>query len=109
MDAAMWRTGIGASISQTFASLAANADEAGEPPSDYLLHASSLLRAIVDTSPFATMAFDRRRRLVLWNPAAERIFGWTEREVIGKPFPSQAIPKEDRPSSSARIARTLGG
>ena len=28
--------------------------------------------------------FDREFRVVYWNPAAERIFGWTTEEVTGK-------------------------
>lgn len=74
-----------------------------------LLLATELLRAIVDMSPFATMAFDREQRLVLWNPAATRTFGWEADEVLGKPFPREAIPPRERASSRRRIARTLAG
>jgi PAS domain S-box-containing protein len=71
--------------------------------------AKELLRAIVDTSPFATMAFDAEGRLVLWSAAAARSFGWEADEVLGQPFPPEAIPPEERASSSRRIARTLAG
>ena len=70
---------------------------------------SELVRAIVDSSPFATMAFDTERRLLFWNPSAERVFGWRADEVIGRPFPREAVPDEDLESSDARVVRTLGG
>ena len=70
---------------------------------------AELLRAIVDASPFATMAFDRDRRVIFWSAAAERIFGWRADEMLGQPFPMEAIPPEDRVSSAERISRTLKG
>ncbi|MDP9326031.1 MAG: PAS domain-containing protein, partial [Candidatus Dormibacteraeota bacterium] len=40
-----------------------------------LAHASDLIRAIVDTSPVATVAFDRDGNITFWSAAAERVFG----------------------------------
>jgi PAS domain S-box-containing protein len=37
-------------------------------------------------SPLAAMEFDRKGRIIGWNPAAERIFGWTASELKGKRF-----------------------
>ena len=73
------------------------------------LIATELVRAIVDSSPFATMAFDAERRLLLWNPSAERVFGWTAAEVVGRPFPPEALPDEDLIDVDALIRRTLSG
>src|SRR6266516_4073074 len=67
--------------------------------------AAELLRAVVDASPFATMAFDRDRKVIFWSVAAERIFGWRADEMLGRPFPVEAIPPEDRASSAERIRR----
>ena len=55
------------------------------------------------------MAFDEQGRIIFWSPAAERTFGWQADEVMGKPFPSEAIPEEDTHSSRERIQRTLAG
>jgi PAS domain S-box-containing protein len=55
--------------------------------------ANQLLEAIIDASPLAIIALDRGVNLTLWNPAAERMFGWKKEEVIGKPYP---IVSEDR-------------
>lgn len=70
---------------------------------------SELLRAIVDNTPVATMAFDREHRLTFWNPAAERLLGWSPHEVLGKPFPGGAIPGEDRSPVPEGVERALAG
>jgi len=57
----------------------------------------------------ATQAFDRRRNVIVWNPASERTFGWTADEVVGRPLPAKMIPAADREASRERIERTLAG
>ncbi|HEX6007976.1 MAG TPA: PAS domain S-box protein [Burkholderiales bacterium] len=42
-------------------------------------------RSIVDSSLAAIVAVDRDRRILEFNPAAERAFGYTREEVIGRP------------------------
>ena len=79
------------------------------PLPDDWAHSTDLLRAILDTSPFAAMAFDGDGKVIFWSPAAERTFGWLAEEVVGKPFPSAAIPHEDVHSSRERIQRTMAG
>jgi PAS domain S-box-containing protein len=38
-------------------------------------------------SPMPIIAVDTERRVTMWNPAAQAVFGWSEEEVIGKPNP----------------------
>jgi two-component system, cell cycle sensor histidine kinase and response regulator CckA len=38
-------------------------------------------------SPIPIIAVDTQRRVTLWNPAAQAVFGWSEPEVIGKVNP----------------------
>ncbi len=45
------------------------------------------LQTIIQASPLAIMTFDRKGNIGLWSPAAERIFGWSEQEVVGHPAP----------------------
>ena len=40
--------------------------------------------AVVESSPLAVVASDEEQRLVLWSPAAERLFGWKSDEVLGR-------------------------
>jgi PAS domain S-box-containing protein len=43
-----------------------------------------LLQALIDSSPLAIVEFGLDRRIRLWNPAAERIFGWSSEEMLGR-------------------------
>jgi PAS domain S-box-containing protein len=61
--------------------------------SDDLLHETGQhLEALVDASPLAIMVVNDKAQVQLWNPAAERIFGWLSAEVIGRQMP--IIPAE---------------
>ena len=42
-----------------------------------------LLRAVIQAAPVAIIARDLNRVISMWNPAAERMFGWKESEVVG--------------------------
>jgi len=41
------------------------------------------LTDLIEAAPMAIMAVDSEGNLTNWNPAAERIFGWTRDEVLG--------------------------
>ncbi len=61
--------------------------------SDDLLHETGQhLEALVEASPLAIMVVNDQAQVQLWNPAAERIFGWLSAEVIGRQMP--IIPAE---------------
>ncbi len=46
------------------------------------------LRGIINASPLAIISFDPQGNVKTWNPASERIFGWTEDEVLGQFLPT---------------------
>ncbi|MFN8652894.1 MAG: CHASE3 domain-containing protein [Gemmatimonadales bacterium] len=48
------------------------------------------LRAIVAAVPLALVTIDRESTVTFWSPGAERLFGWTADEVLGKPAPNVA-------------------
>lgn len=45
-----------------------------------------MLRATVTESPIALTVVDADGVALLWNPAAERLFGWSAEEVVGHPL-----------------------
>ncbi len=49
-------------------------------------------RALYEASPFAIAALDLESRVIAWNSTSERLFGFSEAEVLGKPLPT--IPPE---------------
>jgi PAS domain S-box-containing protein len=51
------------------------------------------LEAYVDASPAATTLFDLDGTVRGWNPAAERMFGWSAAEVVGRFLPA-ALPEQ---------------
>jgi PAS domain S-box-containing protein len=68
---------------------------------------SELLQAMFDESPFAVVALDPARRVLLWSRAAERIFGYGAAEVIGRPYP--LVPAEGQAEFDGIIARVTSG
>ncbi len=48
-----------------------------------LSESNQKLRSIVEASPLAIIARDLQGVITHWNPAAEKIFGWTAGEMIG--------------------------
>lgn len=45
------------------------------------------LWSLVHGSPLAIFAVDGEATVLVWNPAAERLFGWDEQEVLGRANP----------------------
>lgn len=56
------------------------------------------LKMLIDSSPVGILVIDKEMRLTLWNPACERIFGWSESEALGRfpPFISHDRIEESR-------------
>lgn len=51
------------------------------------------LSVIFDSSPLGIVAADKEGKIVTWNPAAERIFGWSKEEIHGQSL-SALVPPE---------------
>ncbi|MCW5602953.1 MAG: PAS domain S-box protein [Burkholderiales bacterium] len=54
---------------------------------DELRQASRKLEALITASPLAIVVQDVEGRVEKWNSAAERMFGWSEAEVLGRTPP----------------------
>jgi PAS domain S-box-containing protein len=70
---------------------------------------SQVLAAIVRSSPVPTQVIDAGGKVILWNPASERVFGWKAGETVGAPLPARMTPKEERRGSADRMRRVLAG
>jgi PAS domain S-box-containing protein len=64
-------------------------------------------RAIIECAADAIIALAPDRTVLVWNPAAERLFGWTATEVVGLEPP--IIPAELRAEHNAVLERAVGG
>jgi PAS domain S-box-containing protein len=62
-------------------------------------------RAVVQTALDAIVAMDANGRIVDFNPAAERMFGYTRDAVVGREMADTIIPPDLRPSHRAGLAR----
>jgi two-component system sensor histidine kinase/response regulator len=72
-----------------------------------LRQTSETLRAVIQATPLATWAIDLDGKVKFWNPAAERIFGWTEQEVLDRFLP--AVPEESPEGFGALLERYRRG
>ena len=66
-----------------------------------------LTRTIFQSSPFAIYTRDRQGLVTAWNPAAEKLFGWSAEEIIGRPLLS--VPPELQQESDQLRDRVLSG
>ena len=53
------------------------------------------LQALIQSSPLAIIALDPSGNVKVWSKAAERIFGWSAHEVIGRSLPIVPDGKQD--------------
>lgn len=75
------------------------------------LHASEeRLRAHIDNSPLAVIEFDPELAVTRWSKEAERIFGWTAAEMIGRRIAEvRWVHEEDAEGVQREGARLLSG
>jgi PAS domain S-box-containing protein len=63
-----------------------------------LRETNQTLQTLIQASPLAIVGLDANWNVKMWNPAAERMFGWSEQEILGGPLPfvSEANQNEFR-------------
>ena len=72
------------------------------------LHRANEIRdALVQSSPLAIWALDYEGHVTFWNPAAERIFGYSEAEVIHRPPP--VVPPDQQAEYTEWVDRFRSG
>ena len=72
-----------------------------------LCETNQVLEALITTLPLAVVGVDASAAVTLWNPAAERIFGWKEPEVLGEILP--IVPSDEIVDFSAMLQSELAG
>jgi formate hydrogenlyase transcriptional activator len=72
-----------------------------------LRQANQRLHAIMQAAAAAIIAVDRKLVVEAWNAAAERIFGWSAAEAVGRPLPDTA--NSAGTSLCAHVRRALHG
>lgn len=72
-----------------------------------LRSASEALEVVYRCSNAAIISLDTNGCVTFWNPAAEKMFGWTQQEVIGKPYP--AVTEECQEGYRSYFAEKIDG
>ncbi|MBI2768993.1 MAG: PAS domain S-box protein [Burkholderiales bacterium] len=72
-----------------------------------LSDATQRLQALIATANDAVITIDERSQVIDWNTAAERMFGWTRGEVLGRVLTQLIIPPAHRKYHDAGIERFL--
>jgi len=71
------------------------------------LRIDATARAVIECAADAIIAFGMDRTITLWNPAAERLFGWTASEVVGLDL--AFIPEELKAEHNAVLEHVASG
>jgi PAS domain S-box-containing protein len=67
----------------------------------------TILRDVIASVPLAIIVFDLEGHVMLWSEAAERMFGWTEAEALGRLAPF--IPDGKRDECASCIEAAMDG
>jgi diguanylate cyclase (GGDEF)-like protein/PAS domain S-box-containing protein len=97
---------LAASFNRMAASLEQREADARRAADD-LKHAKDTLAAVIDASPVAIVCSNPDRRIFLWNRAAERIFGFSAEEAIGRP--AREMPPLFVPDGVGLFRRAISG
>ncbi|MGA2586254.1 MAG: two-component regulator propeller domain-containing protein [Candidatus Aminicenantales bacterium] len=67
------------------------------------------LESVLFNSSNAIVAIDAEAKILEWSPGAEKIFGWTKDEVLGKDIDDFVVKREFREEARRRTEATLSG
>jgi PAS domain S-box-containing protein len=69
--------------------------------------AKQTLSAVIDASPVAILCLSPERKVMVWSRAAEKIFGYSADEAMGKPY--RLVPPGHEPQYDDLFKRALAG
>ena len=64
-------------------------------------------RSVIATAQEAFLSTDQDARITQWNPEAERLFGWTRAEALGRDAADLIVPERNRDQYRANLSRFL--
>ncbi len=64
-------------------------------------------RSVIEASTDAIIVADEQERILIWNPAAEKLFGYAKDEVLGKDFMRLIVPDRYRATRSKAYQRAI--
>ncbi|KYG65523.1 hypothetical protein AZI86_00135 [Bdellovibrio bacteriovorus] len=65
------------------------------------------MRAIIDSAYDAFVAIDKNSKIQEWNPQAERTFGWTREEALGRALIDLIVPEKFHQAHHVGLTRYL--
>jgi len=71
-----------------------------------ILHNEERFRSVVETANDAIIYIDNRGEIISWNQAAEKTFGYSDEEMVGRKVDA-IIPERDRKAHKEGIARVI--
>ncbi len=72
-----------------------------------LCKTNQVLQELIAALPIAVVGIDANALVTVWNPAAEKIFGWKESEVLGELLP--IVPSDENLNFYAMFQSELAG
>jgi PAS domain S-box-containing protein len=76
---------------------------------DKLLEANELMRAVIDASPVAITGSKPSGEMIIWNQAAETLFGYTAEEALGRCAVDLIVPDDMRTEFATSRAKAFNG
>lgn len=65
------------------------------------------MQGLIEALPIAVVGIDANALVTVWNPGAERIFGWKQSEVLGELLP--IVPSDENINFYAMFQSELAG
>ncbi|TDH19943.1 PAS domain S-box protein [Segetibacter sp. 3557_3] len=66
------------------------------------------LQQLFLNAPDAIIVINQDSDIIFWNPAAEKLFGWTAEEIVNQPLSKTIIPEQHREAHYQGMKRYLG-
>lgn len=74
---------------------------------EQLRETNQALKALVESAPLSILSLTTEGLVTIWNPAAEKMLGWTQEEVLGKFIPT--VSEDKREEACGLMQRVVQG